>query len=72
MQFIADVMLGKLARWLRILGFDTWYSNKYEDDELIELGEKTCRILLTFIITSATLHTKREITKKPLKRIQNP
>ena len=25
MQFIADAMLGRLARWLRFLGFDTLY-----------------------------------------------
>jgi len=25
MKFMADVMLGKLARWLRVLGYDTWY-----------------------------------------------
>ena len=28
-QFVLDVHLGKLARYLRILGFDTWYQNFY-------------------------------------------
>jgi uncharacterized protein with PIN domain len=47
MKFIADVMVGKLARWLRILGFDTEYSNKFEDDEIIRIAEAEDRIILT-------------------------
>ncbi|MGB9765707.1 MAG: Mut7-C RNAse domain-containing protein, partial [Candidatus Saccharicenans sp.] len=31
MKFIADCMVGKLARWLRILGFDVAYYPKIED-----------------------------------------
>jgi hypothetical protein len=27
MRFVADVMLGKLAKWLRVLGFDTRYQS---------------------------------------------
>ena len=38
--FIADCMVGKLARWLRLLGFDVSYYSKIEDDQLIELAEK--------------------------------
>ncbi len=29
MRFIADSMLGKLARWLRVLGYDTHYESYY-------------------------------------------
>src|SRR5262245_20323143 len=47
MKFIADVMVGKLARWLRILGFDAAYSNKFEDDELIGIAERENRTILT-------------------------
>lgn len=47
MKFIADGMLGKLTRWLRMLGQDVTYSNKFEDAELIAIAEKEHRILLT-------------------------
>jgi uncharacterized protein with PIN domain len=47
MKFIADVMVGKLARWLRILGFDVAYSNKFEDDELLRIAELENRVILT-------------------------
>src|SRR5213592_1622854 len=47
MKFIADVMVGKLARWLRVLGFDVVYSNKYDDDEIIRIAEAENRIILT-------------------------
>ena len=47
MKFIADGMLGKLTRWLRILGQDVTYSNQFEDAELIAMAEKEHRVLLT-------------------------
>ena len=40
-------MLGKLARWLRILGYDTVYDNFAEDDDLLALAESQDRVLLT-------------------------
>ena len=45
--FIADVMVGKLARWLRVLGFDVLYSNKYDDDEIIRISDAEDRLILT-------------------------
>jgi uncharacterized protein len=46
-RFVADVMLGRLAKWLRIAGFDVLYSNRYTDDELISLSQQESRILLS-------------------------
>jgi uncharacterized protein with PIN domain len=46
-RFILDVHLGKLARYLRFLGFDTLYRNDYEDDELAHISAENKRILLT-------------------------
>jgi uncharacterized protein len=46
-KFIADVMVGKLARWLRVLGFDVAYSNNYADDEIIQTAETEDRVILT-------------------------
>jgi len=46
-NFIADGMLGKLARWLRMLGQDVKYSTQFDDAELIAVAEKEHRILLT-------------------------
>ena len=47
MKFIADGMLGKLTRWLRMLGHDVKYSNKLNDEELAAIAKKERRILLT-------------------------
>jgi uncharacterized protein with PIN domain len=47
MKFIADCMVGKLARWLRILGFDVAFFPRIEDDELINLAASEKRIILT-------------------------
>ena len=46
-KFVADVMVGKLARWLRVLGFDVAYSNVLHDDEIVRLAELEDRIILT-------------------------
>jgi uncharacterized protein len=46
-MFVADVMLGRLARWLRIAGFDVLYSNRFTDDELVALSRREGRILLS-------------------------
>jgi hypothetical protein len=45
--FLVDSMLGRLARWLRILGFDTWYFREIADRELLDLHRSTGRVLLT-------------------------
>jgi uncharacterized protein len=46
-KFIADVQLGRLARYLRMLGFDTLYDNKYTTKEIIKISEKDKRTILT-------------------------
>jgi uncharacterized protein with PIN domain len=40
-------MLGKLAKWLKILGFDVLFFSKIEDDELLTIAGNEGRILLT-------------------------
>ncbi|MFQ6069175.1 MAG: Mut7-C RNAse domain-containing protein [Candidatus Aminicenantales bacterium] len=47
MRFVVDCMCGKLAKWLRILGFDVIYFRKVEDDRLISLAAREKRIILT-------------------------
>lgn len=46
-RFVLDVHLGKLATYLRLLGFDSLYRNDYNDDELAQISSQEQRILLT-------------------------
>ncbi len=47
LKFILDVHLGKLARWLRMLGFDTLYRNDYDDPEIVAIANQEGRTILT-------------------------
>ena len=40
-------MLGRLARWLRVLGYDTVYDESLDDPALVALANRENRILLT-------------------------
>ena len=46
-RFAADAMLGRLARWLRVLGYDTSYDIAVADPVLVRLAEEEQRLLLT-------------------------
>jgi uncharacterized protein with PIN domain len=46
-RFIADAHLGKLARHLRMLGFDTLFSGTLPDEEIIRISNQDKRIILT-------------------------
>ncbi len=45
--FVADVHLGRLAAYLRMLGFDTLYTRDYDDETLANISANEGRILLT-------------------------
>lgn len=46
-RFVVDCHLGKLARYLRLLGFDSLYRNDYRDAEIAEIAWRQQRIVLT-------------------------
>ena len=46
-KFIADCHLGKLAKYLRLMGIDTLYFPHIEDDKLIVIANNENRIILT-------------------------
>ncbi len=47
MTFVVDCMLGKLSKWLRILGFDTLYDSSADDDRLLAEARRDGRVLLS-------------------------
>lgn len=46
-RFVADAMLGHIARWLRLLGYDTLYYKSISDWRLLRIAKDEDRILLT-------------------------
>ena len=47
MTFIVDVNAGKLAKWLRMMGYDTLFFNDIEDGHLVDIALKERRVVLT-------------------------
>jgi hypothetical protein len=47
MKFLADAMHGRIARYLRILGYDTFYPGDIDDSEILEIAAKEGRIIIT-------------------------
>jgi len=47
MKFVADTMIQKLARWLRILGYDVVSDSTKSLKNLIEISNKEERIFIT-------------------------
>lgn len=47
LKFIVDGMMGGLARWLRILGYDSSYDANTPDNDLLKIAWDDSRILLT-------------------------
>jgi uncharacterized protein len=45
--FLADAMLGSIARKLRIFGFDTLYNAQTHDDEILKIGIEQNRVIVT-------------------------
>ncbi len=59
-RFILDVHLGKLARYLRLLGFDTLYQTDYDDATIVAISVAEQRIILT---RDKGLLKRRDVTR---------
>lgn len=47
MKFVVDCMLGKLAKWLKILGFEAHFFSAIKDAQLLSFTQKKGGVLLT-------------------------
>ena len=47
MRFLVDGMLGGLARWLRILGYEVRYDASAKDNDLLKIADDESLVLLT-------------------------
>ena len=69
LRFVADIHLGRLARYLRLFGFDTLYDNDSDPESLVEASVRQGRVLLT---RSTRLLNNNAITRGILVREIDP
>ena len=65
-KFIVDDNVGRLAKWLRMIGYDAWFSNNTDDGRLIHIAMKENRVLLT---RDTQIMQRRVITGGKLKAL---
>lgn len=65
-RFIADNNVGKLARWLRLIGYDTVLLKQKDDNQMIQLALNENRVVLT---KDAEFMKRRLVTSGRLKGI---
>lgn len=65
-KFIADGNVGKLARWLRVIGYDTLLFKEKNDRKMIEIALKEGRVMLT---KNSQIMKRRLVTNGKLKAI---
>jgi len=65
-KFIVDNNVGKLARWLRVIGYDTLLFKEKDDGKMIELALNEGRVILT---RDTQITKRRLVTDGALKAI---
>ena len=77
LKLLADGMLGKLAKWLRLLGYDTAYDNVADDHGLARRARAEGRVLLTRDRELAgrrglrTLLVESEVLEEQVRQVQD-
>lgn len=66
LKFIVDENVGKLARWLRMMGFDSVFFNSGDDSSLVRQALAEGRILLT---RDTEISKRRVVTTRRLKAV---
>ena len=65
-KFIADNNVGKLAKWLRIIGYDTLLFKEKNDSKMIEIALNEDRVILT---KNNQIMKRRLVTNGKLKAV---
>lgn len=65
-RFIADVMVGRLAKYLRMAGYDVVYMNDADDSQILDIARGEDRIVLT---RDTLMLQRREFNKGTLKSV---
>jgi len=66
LKFIVDNNVGKLAKWLRIMGYDTQFFNGSDDSHLVAIAQAEGRVILT---RDTQIMKRRVITSGQLKAV---
>lgn len=68
-DFLVDRMLGKTAKWLRLMGVDAKYAPEGPDKEILEIAENEGRVMITRDKEMADNDGVFLVPKKPANKI---
>jgi uncharacterized protein with PIN domain len=66
LKFIVDCNVGKLVKWLRLMGYDTWFFNGSDDSQLVAIAQDEGRVILS---RDTQIMKRRLITSGQLKAV---
>jgi uncharacterized protein with PIN domain len=66
LKFIVDCNVGKLAKWLRLMGYDTRFFNGSDDSQLVAIAQDEGRVILS---RDTQIMKRRVITSGKLKAV---
>ena len=67
LRFVVDVNVGRLAKWLRVMGYDTLFPREGNDNDLVRIALREGRVLIT---RDAEISLRRSVRQGQMRVVQ--
>ncbi len=67
LRFVVDINVGRLAKWLRVMGYDTLFPREGDDNDLVRIALREGRVLVT---RDAGFALRRAVQNRQMRMVQ--